>query len=449
MWSLGVVLYILLSGSFPFDEDNLFDQIQHAHYSLTGPEWASVSDSAKHLVRSLMKLRPEERVLVQDALQHPWITGDTFPDHASRKESIRKLVTTQRTAVSSVMRTATRVKTQNDQSRSSNGSRAANTKVHEVNSDVKPLAFWSKSLSAKRSQNGSFSGSMVTGDGKVAEMCTTVQPLSLFGRATSSGTLEHGGEAIASILSVTAFRHGAVTPKTSSQLHESVSTSPKGVAKRPKAAKPFPAASQASAPTSTCRSAAKSKSSASRPPSSAKQKKLPKPLGGMDFELLDTRELSDDCIEDFSAEGSEDEEEDDPTDRKGNQAGSGKMQIGSVVSDAVEVAIAGGSRGERGIVVAADAATDAAVVAPSGPTQPTTDKKPAVPASKSKRKATKASTPTPKLIGRGSLESAWGIGVLPLHDYKRPRRTEHENVPNSQSQVLEETTISSKMPRLA
>jgi serine/threonine protein kinase len=27
IWSIGVITYIMLSGSFPFDEDNLFDQV--------------------------------------------------------------------------------------------------------------------------------------------------------------------------------------------------------------------------------------------------------------------------------------------------------------------------------------------------------------------------------------------------------------------------------------
>ena len=77
MWSLGVVLYILLSGSFPFlDDENLFHQIQNAQYSVSGPEWTSISESAKHMVRSLLTLRPDQRINVLEASQHPWIRGE-------------------------------------------------------------------------------------------------------------------------------------------------------------------------------------------------------------------------------------------------------------------------------------------------------------------------------------------------------------------------------------
>lgn len=79
MWSLGVVLYILLSGQFPFSEETLFDQIEHAQYSLTGAEWANTSVEAKHFIRSLMTLLPNERLSVKEALQHPWITGAELP----------------------------------------------------------------------------------------------------------------------------------------------------------------------------------------------------------------------------------------------------------------------------------------------------------------------------------------------------------------------------------
>ena len=69
MWSLGVVLYILLSGQFPFEEESLFDQIEHAQYSFTGPEWMGVSKEAMHFIRSLMTLRPDQRLSTKDALK--------------------------------------------------------------------------------------------------------------------------------------------------------------------------------------------------------------------------------------------------------------------------------------------------------------------------------------------------------------------------------------------
>ena len=76
MWSVGVTLYILLSGTYPFSEVNLYSQLSQAEYSFKGPEWKGVSEEAKHLVARLMELRPERRLSAEAALKHPWITGD-------------------------------------------------------------------------------------------------------------------------------------------------------------------------------------------------------------------------------------------------------------------------------------------------------------------------------------------------------------------------------------
>ena len=101
MWSLGVVLFMLLSGKSPFLADteaeilnaairadvqfvrvslSLSFSLSSQHFVLQVPEdWEGVSESAKSLVRSLLVLDAEKRPTASEALKHPWLRDSASP----------------------------------------------------------------------------------------------------------------------------------------------------------------------------------------------------------------------------------------------------------------------------------------------------------------------------------------------------------------------------------
>ncbi|KAK7145125.1 hypothetical protein R3I94_011278 [Phoxinus phoxinus] len=95
-WSIGVISYILLCGYPPFYDENdakLFEQILKAEYEFDSPYWDDISDSAKDFIGHLMEKDSSQRYTCDQALQHPWISGDTALDrniHESVSAQIKK-----------------------------------------------------------------------------------------------------------------------------------------------------------------------------------------------------------------------------------------------------------------------------------------------------------------------------------------------------------------------
>lgn len=90
IWSVGCMLYVILTGYLPFNNNTqyaLYQSVLSGNFCMEPLIEAKVSKPCLEFLRYVLDVDPNTRPSSEQALQHPWFTTYTFDEEASQKET--------------------------------------------------------------------------------------------------------------------------------------------------------------------------------------------------------------------------------------------------------------------------------------------------------------------------------------------------------------------------
>ena len=78
VWSLGVILFYMFTGYYPFvgkEEDEIEEKIINEPVEFKDGEWEKISENVQDLIRKCLEKYPEDRISIDDFINHPWFNN--------------------------------------------------------------------------------------------------------------------------------------------------------------------------------------------------------------------------------------------------------------------------------------------------------------------------------------------------------------------------------------